>query len=97
MEVTRKLLASGCWLRPRSSQWFHHHRAAIDRFEEVARCGDVLGHTIARRIALRADLKETVVLADLETLDTSFPLAVKCVRQASNPRQLEDALALGLA
>ena len=82
MEVTRKLLASGCWLRPRSSQWLHQHRAAIDGFEEVARGSDVLGHAIARRVALRGDLKETVVLVDLETLDASGALAVKCVGQA---------------
>jgi hypothetical protein len=82
MEVTRELLASGGWPRPRSSQWFHHHRAAIDRFEEVARGGDVLGHAIARRVALRGDLKETIVLVDLETLDASGALAVKCIGQA---------------
>jgi hypothetical protein len=82
MEVTRKLLASSCWLRPRSSQWLHQHRAAIDGFEEVASSGDVLGHAIARRVALSGDLKKTVVFVDLETLDPSIPLAVKCVSQS---------------
>jgi hypothetical protein len=82
MEVTRKLLASGCWLRTRSSQWFHHHRAATDGFEEVASSGDVLGHAIARRVALSGDLKKTVVFVDLETLDASGALAVECVGQA---------------
>jgi hypothetical protein len=82
MEVTRKLLASSCWLRPRSSQWLHQHRAAIDGFEKVARGRDVLCHTIARRVTLRGDLKEAVVLVDLETLDTSVSLAVECVGQA---------------
>ncbi len=49
------------------------------------------------RVALRGNLKKTVLLVDFKALDAPVALRIKGVGQAQNSRQLQDALPLTFA